>query len=213
MDQSALIKVTGTQSIPVLNYSILTNTDPTVVSASVSATPGHLNLEALKGGTADITVRATDLDNNNVTSTFHVTVLDTFTAWAAAQGLPPESAGPDKNPDGDVLANLQEYSFLGNPSVASAAEAPSAGAQGNPARLQVTFPVRKFTQGLSYAVEAAAALSGPWQEIWSSSQGLAVPQVIAQQDLPDRTIITVQDNSAVVAPPGKRFVRVRVTQQ
>lgn len=52
----------------------------------------------------------------------------TFATWAAAQGLPPNAAGPNDDPDNDGLPNAAEYGLAANPMVADwPAVAPKAG--------------------------------------------------------------------------------------
>jgi hypothetical protein len=75
--------------------------------------------------------------------------------------------------------------------------------------LTLTFPVRKFTQGLAYAVEANSGLAGSWTEIWKSSDGFSHPQVVTALDQADRTVVTVRDSVALAGAP-ERFLRVRV---
>ena len=76
----------------------------------------------------------------------------------------------------------------------------------------MTFPVRKFTQGLSYAVEANNSLSGVWTEIWKSADTFIHPQVVSALEQADRTVLTLKDTTAIGVTP-KRFLRTRVVQQ
>ena len=78
--------------------------------------------------------------------------------------------------------------------------------------MTLTFPVRKFTQGLTYTVEANDALSGTWTEIWKSSDGFSHAQVVTALNQLDRTVLTVKDTAAVTSKQ-KRFMRIKVTQQ
>jgi hypothetical protein len=71
--------------------------------------------------------------------------------------------------------------------------------------------VRKFTQGLTYAVEANNGLTGPWTEIWKSANGFGHAQVVSALDQADRTVLTIKDTTAIGA--GKRFLRTRVVQE
>jgi hypothetical protein len=81
----------------------------------------------------------------------------------------------------------------------------------NPGFLTMTFPVRKFNQGLSYAVEASDALSGTWTEIWKSANGFAHAQVVSAIDQADRTVVSVKD-TAVIGGASRRFLRVKVVE-
>lgn len=72
--------------------------------------------------------------------------------------------------------------------------------------------MRKFTQGLSYAVEANDGLTGAWSEIWKSTAGFAHPQVVGTLDQADRTVVTVKDTVALGGQP-QRFLRARIVQE
>ena len=203
---------------PVLAYSVVSNSNPAVATASVQA-PGSLVLTPLSGqtGSTKITVRATDSVGNTVDDAFVLTVVaaDTYSTWASRTAFPGGLSGMAQNPDGDSLNNLQEFAFLGNPAVSSQAELPVAGIAGvspAPRYLTLTFPVRKFTSGLGYAVEAAASPGGTWSAIWSSSDGFAHPLVTSAIDQSDRTVVTIRD-AVAISGESPRFLRVKVVQQ
>lgn len=214
MDQTKLVKMNSVTTIPTLSYSVTGNTNPAVASAGIVS--GQLHLVGLAGGQTTVTVRATDLDNLTTTQTVVVNISDTYATWASRNLFPGGQSGTAQNPDGDIWNNLQEYAFLGNSAVAEplgqagfpgiAGTAPAA------SYLTLTFPVRKFTQGLSYVVEANDGLSGAWTGIWKSEDGFSHPQVMTAQDQADRTVVTVKD-SAVIGSPPKRFLRTRIVQQ
>ena len=211
MDQTKLLKVNSVALIPTLSYSVTGNTNPAVASASIVG--GQLHLVGLSIGQTTVTVTATDLDNLTTTQTVAVSINDTFNTWASRSTFPNGQSAGGQNPDADAWNNLQEYAFLGDPAVGS----PSAQSvfQGNvgtaPKFLTLTFPVRKFTQGLTYAVEANNGLSGTWTEVWKSADGFGHAQVVTASDEADRTVLTVKDTAPVGA--GKRFLRVRVVQE
>ncbi len=213
MDQTKLVKINSVTSIPTLNYSVTGNTSPTVASASIVG--GQLRLVALASGQTNVTVTATDLDNLTTSQTVAVRInpaLDTFASWAASNSFPNGQSATGQNPDLDEWNNLQEYAFFGTPGVRNAeVQTIFLGKTGtNPKHLTMTFPVRKFTQGLSYALEANNELSGTWTEIWKSSDGFSHAQVVSQQDQADRTVITVKDTAPISGET--RFLRVRVIQ-
>lgn len=203
---------------PVLAYSVVSNSNPTVAAASMQA-PAALLLSPQSGqtGSTAITVRATDSVGNTVDDTFVLTVVaaDTYSTWASRTAFPGGQNAMARNPDGDSLNNLQEFAFLGDPAVSNQTELPVAGKTGvSPAPLYqtLTFPVRKFTSGLSYAVQAAASPTGPWSVIWSSADEFAHPLVAATLEQPDRTVVTIRDSVALSDGP-RRFMRVRTIQQ
>ena len=211
MDQTKLVKMNSVTPIPTISYNVTGNTNPAVASASIVS--GELRLVGLSGGQTTVTLTATDLDNLTNTQTVAVTLNDTFTTWASRSSFPNGQSAISQNPDADVWNNLQEYAFLGDPGAAGpAAQTVFQGSTGTTSKyLTLTFPVRKFTQGLTYAVEANDGLTGPWTEIWKSANGFSHAQVMSALDQADRTVLTVKDTAAIGA--GKRFLRTRVVQE
>ena len=199
-----------------LNYTVVSNSNPAVATASIQS-GGILNLSPVAGqtGSTSVTVRATDSVGNTVDDSFNLTVglNDTFSTWASRSSFPNGQSAISQNPDVDVWNNLQEYAFLGDPAVAGpSAQTVFQGSAGTTSKyLTLTFPVRKFTQGLTYAVEANNGLTGPWTEIWKSANGFSHAQVMSALDQADRTVLTVKDTAAIGA--GKRFLRTRVVQE
>jgi len=201
----------------VLTYSILLNSNPTVATATIQSSALVLTPVAGQVGVAYITVRATDSVGNTVDDTFSYSIInDTYTTWVTKNTFPNGQNESSQNPDNDEWNNLQEFAFIGNPGVVnSQASVISQGVSGTaPAAryMTLTFPVRKFTQGLTYTVEANDALSGTWTEIWKSSDGFSHTQVVTALNQLDRTVLTVKDIAAVTSKQ-KRFMRVKVTQQ
>jgi cyclophilin family peptidyl-prolyl cis-trans isomerase len=200
-----------------LTYTVVSNINPAVATASIQP-GGVLNLSPVAGqtGSTSVTIRATDSVGNTVEDSFDLTVSpgDTFTTWASRNSFPNGQSGISQNPDADAWNNLQEYAFLGNPGVSSlAAQTVFQGTTGTaPKYLTLTFPVRKFTQGLSYAVEANNSLSGAWTGIWKSADTFIHPQVVNAEEQADRTVLTIKDTTAIGATP-KRFLRTRVVQE
>jgi cyclophilin family peptidyl-prolyl cis-trans isomerase len=213
MDQTKLVKMNSVTPIPTLSYSITGNTHPSVASASIVG--GQLRLVGLSGGQTTITVTATDLDNLSSNQTVLVDLSDTYSSWAARNSFPGGQSGIDQNPDGDPLSNLEEYAFFGDPGDAGSGSAPVlgwTGASPDPRFMTLTFPLRKFTDGLAYVVEANEQLTGTWSAVWSSADGLSHPQVLSAVDQADRTVVTIRDNVAI-GGRQKRFLRTRVVQQ
>ena len=200
----------------VLTYSILSNSNPTVATAAIQSSALVLTPVAGQVGVANITVRATDSVGNTVDDTFSYSINDTFTTWVTKNTFPNGQNESSQNPDNDEWNNLQEFAFIGNPGgVNSQASVIFQGVSGTaPAAryMTLTFPVRKFTQGLTYTVEANDALSGTWTEIWKSSDGFSHAQVVTALNQLDRTVLTVKDTAAVTSKQ-KRFMRIKVTQQ
>jgi hypothetical protein len=161
-----------------------------------------------------VSVTATDLDNKTATQTLTATITDTYATWAARQTFTGGQNASAQNPDGDALNNLLEYALLGNPAINSPTEAPAYALQGiAPAAryMSLAFPVRKFTSGLIYTVEASAALTGAWAPIWTSTDGLSQAQVQSSTELADRTNVVIKDTAAI-SSGNKRFLRLKVSQ-
>ena len=205
--------------IATLTYTVVSNSNPTLATASIQS-PATLNLVPLAAqtGAAIIIVRATDSVGNTVDNSFNlnVTATDTFTNWASRTTFPGGQNAVGQNPDGDTLTNLQEYAFMGNPAVSSQAPLPVAGkTAGAPSAqcMTLTFPLRKFTSGLTYVVEANNQLVGSWTPVWSSAAdpGFSQPQVVSAVSQADRTLVTIKDSVTLSSQP-RRYLRVRVTQ-
>ena len=205
--------------IATLTYSVVSNNNPTLVTASIQS-PATLNLVPLTAqtGVATVVVRATDSAGNTVDNSFSLTLTatDTYTNWASRTTFPGGRNAIGQNPDGDTLTNLQEYAFMGNPAVSSQAPLPVAGkTAGAPGAqcMTVTFPLRKFTSGLTYVVEANNQLAGSWTPLWSSAAdpGFSQPQVVSAVSQADRTLVTIKDSVTLSSQP-RRYLRVRVTQ-
>ncbi|MCX8495427.1 MAG: peptidylprolyl isomerase [Akkermansiaceae bacterium] len=199
-----------------MSYSVISNSDSTIASTSMQSDGRLLVTPSVgKTGTISITVRATDSVGNTVDDTLSVNVnlSDTYSTWASRNSFVGGQSGMTQNPEGDVWNNLQEFAFLGDPATSnSPANVVFQGVTGVTQKsLTITFPVRKFTQGLSYAVEASDALSGSWTEIWKSADGFASSRVVSAVEQADRTILTVKD-LVFMSGQAKRFMRVKVAQ-
>jgi len=219
----ALILFTGVSLVPLpageagedpaLAYSIVSNSNPAVATANLQPN-GLLDISPVAGqaGSTTITVRATDSVGNTVDDSFSVVVslTDTYATWASRATFPNGGSGIAQNPDGDAWNNLQEFAFLGDPALTDQAGVSSSLAGTTTKFLTITFPVRKFTQGLTYSVEANNALSGTWTEVWKSSDGFSHAQVVSALDHADRTVVTVKDTLEIGT---RRFLRVRLVQE
>lgn len=203
---------------PTLTYTVVSNSNPAVATASIQP-GGNLSLAPVAGQTGNtvVTVRGTDSVGNTVDDTFTLTVnsTDTYASWASRTTFSNGQSAAGQNPDGDALSNLQEYALFGAPSVSSQSGQAVMGKTGispAPQFLTLSFPVRKFTTGLSYVVEANSQPAGPWAQIWSSSDGFNHAQVISAVDQVDRTVVTIKDTAAMGSQQA-RFLRVRILQQ
>ena len=129
------------------------------------------------------------------------------------QNLPENAAAALDNPDADQAPNLLEFALLGNPLSSTSNPQPLASTTGtapDPAYLTLSFPVRKSTLGLAYAVEAANDPGGPWSTVWTSADGFSHPQVTAAIDGAESTAVTIKDSEPTTAQ-ARRFLRLKVT--
>jgi cyclophilin family peptidyl-prolyl cis-trans isomerase len=212
IDLTKVVLINSVESIHTLSYSITQNSNPSVVSATLSG--GTMPLQALSPGVSTITVTATDLDGNSVSQTFTVTVNDTFSQWASTQGLPVGQTGLEDNPDFDQLNNLQEFAFMGAAGVAGPVEVlPYADLQDNAGvkKAGITFNARKFVPGLVFTVRACDDL-GTWQSIWTSTSGFTGANVSAQ-DMGTHYEVTVTDSAVELTPGTRRFLHAVVSYQ
>lgn len=212
MDQSQLVTMLSVTPIPTMSYSITGNTNPTVATAEV--VDGELRLQSHKAGQTTIHVTATDLDQLSTSQSISIQINETFSTWANRSIFPNGQNSPEQNPDGDPWNNLLEYAFVENPAVAGNSVIPLLGktaGQNQQSFLTLQFPMRKFTTGLVYRVEAQNELSGNWIEIWNSTQGLQHVQVVSATDQSDRTVVTIRD-AAPVGVTTRRFLRLKVVQ-
>lgn len=136
-----------------------------------------------------------------------IVVVDTgltpLESWRVAQ-FGASATGPEASdtadPDADGLANLLEYALGSAPRDGAVSARPAvavADETGGGRRLILGF-TRIADPALTYEVEAADAVAGPWTVIWTSNGA-------ANKAGP----LTVQD-SQIIAASGIRFLRLRV---
>jgi cyclophilin family peptidyl-prolyl cis-trans isomerase len=215
MDNALAVKILSVAPVPVLNYSVASNSAPAVVDATVSN--GRVVLAPLAGGTATVVVRATDLDGIAAEQSFTVTVPQSFAFWAAAEGLPVGQNGAYDNADGGSLDNFSEFAFVGSatnglddaqvrPLVVLSSGAPA------DRRLTAEFNLRKNAH-LLYTVSVGTSLvPSDLAVIWSSaSNSLSAANVELADDLGTHHRVRVRD---LDQPPGatRRFIALDVRE-
>ena len=212
MDNSLAVKINSVSSIPVLAYSIVTNTHPAVVAAAVNG--GALELQALHGGESVITVRATDLDGNSVEQSFTVSVPLSYADWIADQAPPLGQDGAHQDADAGGLDNLAEFAYMGSATNAldDVAVKPVFRLDATNQTLSVEFNLRKGTI-LQYTVRSASELvPGDWDVVWNSvTNTVSDAQVTLLEDQPTHRRIRVRDN---LSPPSpvRRYLSVDVRE-
>lgn len=198
-------------SVPVLTgLTVSGNTNSSAVSATITGT--DLNLNGLTGGSSTISLQVSDLDGNQLLTplSFNVTVMNTLSAWAAAEGLASGQDGPDADPDMDGRKNLLEYALMSSPGASNGSSDPAMGSvtDGADKKASITFKVRKFAT-LTYIVEGSSNLTS-WSTVWTSTDGFAAANVASAANNADHTLVTIKD-SVPYTDSMPRFLRLTVT--
>lgn len=100
-----------------LTYTILSNSTPSVVNASITGRSQlQLSYPAHTTGSSTLTIRATDSVGNIVDDTFTVTLRETYTSWKHANFSAPDAANtsisnPSVDHNNDDLSNLELYVY------------------------------------------------------------------------------------------------------
>jgi hypothetical protein len=208
---ASLVKIVSAEPVNPLSFSA-TSSASTVCEAAVNGS--MLTLTPRGAGTADITVVATDLDNQPLPETFKVSVEERLSDWLTVQNFPnPSDATAVADPDSDAAQNIMEFALMTNPQSSNPLPLPLAGSVSveGVKYLTLAFPVRKFAgSGFVYSVEAGNGSVGSWTAVWNSTQGFTHAQVAGMSDQSDHTDVVIRDTAPITAG-GKRFVRLRVT--
>ncbi len=204
-DPAALVRINAAAAIPALALSVAT-LPAGVAGASLAGT--DLTLTPLLPGTTRVTLTATDLDNQTATSSFEVTVSDSYAGWAARQAF--GSAGDavsGADPDQDGRLNFVEFA-LGSLPVQATFHDLLAGLAAN--HLTYTFPLRRFLSGNTVTLQSAESPAGPWVNRWSSVDGLIHPWIASTVAAGEADLVTARDPEAISL--AKRFLRLKITQ-
>jgi cyclophilin family peptidyl-prolyl cis-trans isomerase len=191
--------------IPPVTYTVSSG-NTSLVTASVSGNSLTLTPSATNLGITNITVTATDTEGSQLQTSFSVSVLDTYSLWAATQNFGNSTlAAETADPAGDGVANLAKYAFGGDPLRAN----PITGLPRAESGGGVTFYDKQLS-ALSYAVYESPDLVN-WTLVWQSSDGFSstavavyTPNVATGFDA-----VTIRDPSGGFSPI--RFWQVKVT--
>jgi hypothetical protein len=137
-----------------------------------------------------------------------VTIHDTpFNNWLLSEfgtnANNPAISGELADPDGDGIVNLLEYALNLNPNVASGTGLPIEQIDPSCGCLTLTYTKVLSAIDLTYTVEAASDLGGPW-----STNGIT--QTVLGTDGVTQTN-KASDSSNPVATSSRRFMHLRVT--
>jgi cyclophilin family peptidyl-prolyl cis-trans isomerase len=212
MEQDKLVQILSAVEVAPLAYSIVSNSDATVATATIAN--GSLQITPLIAGTCTIRVGVTDLDNNVIERDVVVRVVWTFENWIAASGVTTNGGALD-DADGDQLSNFIEYNLFGD------LESPNASLTtqrqvsfGTPMAadyLALEFSTRSGISDTMIYVEAVDALSAnpSWAAVWNSGEGALDPQVQSSSMSAERVDWVIRDTQTMEAS-DQRFMRVRV---
>ena len=212
LDTDDLVVVSRIARVSPLEFSLSSNSSPTVAAVSV-AESGTMTLDYLTPGDTTVNVTATDLDGLATSHAFTISVLETYEYWARANSLEGPLASSSANGDQDLFANLLEYALGGNPARRDSVSisptiglAPSEGG-GVPT---ITFRYRSHSADLDYTVQMTDDLRGEWAPLWHSAQGLTAPNVVHSEPS-DNGLVMVTVSAQGASLPT--YLRLQVTEK
>lgn len=190
-----------------LNYSIVSVTSNAIATATLNGSTLTVTPSATATGAASVVVRATDSAGNTVDDTVVVSLGQTYAAWRAtafsgADATNDAISGPNADPDGDGVPNLERY-IHGLPA-GPAAKPPVTctdvvtGGSHSP---RFTFAFRNDIAGASYTLEKTTTLSDP-----GSWTGVPLTEV-SRTTLSTIDTVTIQPSEPVASMPA--FYRVK----
>lgn len=204
-DPTTLVRISNVAAVSPLSYSV-TSSSPTIATASLTGT--NLTLSPLKSGTSTITLTATDLDNQNASSSFLLTVTDAYDQWAATKSFESAAdADPSADPDKDGLINLTEFALASLPRQADTSYMLPGIDQGH---LYLRFFLRSPLTGTHVTLQSAATLTGPWTDRWSSINGFTHPWITPGTSTDDGIAVTAKDPAPL--NPTNRFLRLKISR-
>ncbi len=218
-------------SVPVgqpFSYQILASNNPTWFDAqalpaglSVNHTNGLVAGTPTQAGSFSINLQATNLAGIG-SACLQLQVSQSFTNWTLGRGLTGAAADPSADPDHDGIINVLEYAFGLNPTVSNTTGQPTAWASNGYAGIRYRrikggsgMPgMSYFVNDLTYYVEWANSLSGPWNRGTTFMSALTVdngdgtetvvehaPQVFTNQPVFLRLKVACSTAAAAVIPP------------
>lgn len=206
-DPAALVRVISATPLSPLSYAA-TSAAPSTVTAIVTNVSDLVVTPTAPGATT-ISVTATDLDGQLVTTNFPVTVLDTYGTWSTRQGFAnAEDAAASADPDHDGLTNLEEFALASPPLASSPAISLARIRNGH---LELTFKVRTWVSGTRVTLQSAVDPSGPWTNVWTSTDGFDQPWIFGSTVTDGVASITARDPAELPDPAtSKKFLRLKI---
>ena len=176
--------------------------DPALVTASISGDTLLLAASAGSTGSTTVHVTSTDLEGATLDTSFSVAVsADPLLAWRQTNFGVTADAGAAANsadPDGDGLPNLLEYAIGASPAAASG---PAVALDRSGDHLTLAY-ARIADPALTYTVEAADSVAGPWSAVATEGNPSTGAANLAG-------FVTITDPAPLSEHP-RRFLRLRV---
>jgi cyclophilin family peptidyl-prolyl cis-trans isomerase len=199
-----LVRMSSVTHQAPLSFTVLSSA-PAVATAAI--TGSELTVSALAYGETTLTVTATDLDGQSVSSEFKVTVLDSYAAWAARQGFAnvPDSA-PTADPDNDGLTNFEEFA-LATPPLAPTPDMPRSEVLNG--HLQLAFTLNDEA-GITTTLQSTTDLASPWTDEWKSTDAQPHPWIATRTTSNGITSVLTRVPATVQDPTQPRkFLRLK----
>jgi cyclophilin family peptidyl-prolyl cis-trans isomerase len=193
--------------LPAPTFAVASGTLPNGLTLS---SEGVISGTPTAAGVFTGTITASNTSGTSPAQAFSITVVNSLSAWAAAEGLPSGQDGPEADPDNDGRKNLLEYALMSSPGTSNGSSDPavSSTTDGADKKTSITFKVRKFAT-LTYTVEGSSNLTS-WTTVWTSTDGFAAATVVSAVDNSDHTLVTIKD-SVPYTDATPRFLRLKVT--
>lgn len=205
-DPSILVRILSVNPVAPLGFTAVS---PSSAVANTAVNGGDLSITPIAAGVTTLTVTATDLDNQAITSQVPVTVLDTYDSWSSRQGFGTTGdAAATANPDHDGLTNFQEFALATSPLSTTTAN-PEGRISNN--HLEIAFTLNIWSSGTLVTVQAATDPGGPWTDVWKSTDGFDHPWIGGSTVTNGVATVLARDPATIPDPTTqKKFLRLKI---
>ncbi|MES2706138.1 MAG: peptidylprolyl isomerase [Verrucomicrobiota bacterium] len=208
-DPALLVRISSVAVLPPLSFSAV-SAAPAVAECRVDG--GNLTITPVSPGETTVTVTATDLDGLTATSGISVSVMSaSYETWVAGQTFAaPADSAASADPDSDGHINLVEFALASPPLAATSADPVASLINGTPG---ITFPLRRYTTGVSVTLQTASDPAGPWTDQWKNTDGFTHPWISGTAGTGEVITVIARDPSPLPSAPGSReFLRLKISQ-
>ena len=210
---SKLVYVQSITPIDPLAYSITGNSVPGIANASISGTNLLLSTTNHFGGTTVLTIMATDLDGNTLTTNITVEITSPYTTWLNQYGLTGANSLPGANLDADGHPNAVEFALNGSPTNSDAANIRSTTSivtVSNQQYLALNFNMATNLGGATVLIKGTTNVADSnWPIVWTSNDS-STNQVVQKLNQTNYWKMTVRDNSPISTNAPQRFLQLQV---